>query len=122
MGSKSPTSRTIEVLKDQGMILGNVEKWNPHARIRQDLFGFIDLIACDPVNRVTYGLQVTSGSNTAARIKKICDDDSKAGVRRKANAIAWIKSGNRIQVWGWRKLKAGWEPKVEEITLADLES
>lgn len=68
--SVSPTQRSVKYLREQGWTVAVVEHWNPYARIRQDLFGFADLIA---VKRAMFPLlvQVTSGSNVAARITKI---------------------------------------------------
>ena len=45
MAGISPTSRTLKYLRTQGWEAGIVEKFNPYAHVRQDLFGFIDIIA-----------------------------------------------------------------------------
>jgi hypothetical protein len=41
----SPTQRSLRHMRDLGYLVAVVEHWNPHARIRQDLFGWIDLLA-----------------------------------------------------------------------------
>jgi hypothetical protein len=41
----TPTQRSMAYLKKEGYRVAVVERWNPHARIRQDLFGVIDLLA-----------------------------------------------------------------------------
>jgi hypothetical protein len=100
------------MLRDEGWSAEVVEKWNPHVRQRKDLFGFADVLAMKPDERPML-LQVTSGSNTAARIAKIKDEP--------LAAIA-LQSGFQIAVHGWRKLKLKrggkamrWSPKIENI-------
>lgn len=91
MAKQSPTSRSIEVLKEQGYTVAIVERWNPHARIRQDLFGFIDILA---IRRdETLAVQATA-SGVSDRIKKIMASELLPKVR---------EAGWKIQVWGWRK-------------------
>ena len=65
----TPTQRALAVCREQGWTAGIVEKWNPHARIRQDLFGCIDLIVADGHDGIL-GVQVTSGANVSARLAK----------------------------------------------------
>ncbi len=115
----SPTQRTIKALKAQGMQCGIVERFNPHVGphgIRQDLFGFVDMIAVSPEGII--GVQCCAGSGHAAHKQKIL-----------ANAVApeWIKAGGRIQIWSWskKKLKRGgkamrWQSRVEELTQLEL--
>jgi hypothetical protein len=73
------------------MMAGVTEKWIPQARQRQDLFGFVDLIAIDGEN--TIAIQATSGSNVSSRVNKITTEC-------KDNAKKWLSANNRIQVWG----------------------
>lgn len=109
----SPTQRSLKMLRDDGWTAEVVEKWNPHVRQRKDLFGFADVIAMKP-GEVPRLIQVTSGSNTAARIAKI---------REEPMAATALQSGFAIEVHGWRKLKVKrggkaerWTPKIEQIT------
>ena len=90
----SPTQLSLRKWRKAGYRVAVVEKWNQHARIRQDLFGIIDLIAICPGE--TVGIQCTSYSGVSARIKKIEDSE----------AIADIRDANwRVIVEGWRKPK-----------------
>ena len=73
-----------------------VERWNPYAKIRQDLYGFIDLLCVG--NGETVAVQTTSGSNVSARVKKIAEHENVSAVRN---------AGWRILVQGWRKNAAG---------------
>lgn len=82
-----------------------MEKWNPHARIRQDLFGLLDIVAIR--GNVTKGVQTTTLSNLGPRIAKFAASDM-TGLLRDA--------GWQLECWGWRKLKAGWEAKVVDVS------
>ena len=101
---KLPTQRSLELLRKQGYLVGVVERWNQHAGIRQDLFGFVDLVAVRERGE-TLAVQACSRSNVAARVHKIADHPNVAALR---------KAGWRIVVHGWAKLASGrWE--VREV-------
>jgi hypothetical protein len=101
----SPTQRSLKYLREAGHHAEVVEKWNPYARIRQDLFGFIDIVSMD--GEKIYGVQTTSYSNMGARVKKIVSSD--------LYHIA-IASGWNIHVHGWKKNKKNrWEVKITEL-------
>lgn len=118
----SPTQRTLRYLRQQGRICGIVEKFNPHVGphgIRQDLFGFIDIIALDP-ERGIIGIQ-SCGQDFAQHRRKITEE-------RTDIVAEWLKSGGKVELWGWRKLKLKrggkamrWQPRIEEIVLEDVE-
>lgn len=95
----SPTKLTLKHLRDEGWPLVEVvERWNPHAGIRQDLFGFIDVIA---VRRgETLAVQTTSVDNVPARVRKIADHPNVGAVR---------EAGWRIVVHGWVKKGGRWQ-------------
>jgi hypothetical protein len=124
-----PTERTIQRLSSEGIKAGIVERFNPHVGphgIRQDLFGFIDVIALDSTGKHTpdgspraIAIQVTSGSHAAEHVKKIRE----AAFER---ASFWIKCGGIIQVWAWSKklvptLKGGkkirYHLRIVDVTL-----
>lgn len=87
----SPTQRTRDWLKKRGTISAIVERWNAHARVRQDLFGFADIVAVE--SRII-AVQVTTGPNVAARLTKIFESE---------NARKWLAGGGLIEVHGWAK-------------------
>jgi hypothetical protein len=99
----SPTQRSLKHLRDQGLVVAVVEKWQPYARkpgdttgppgIRQDLYGWIDLLALNPDTGELTAVQTTSGSNVSARIEKI---------RQWPHLAAWLKR-HRAVVHGWAK-------------------
>jgi hypothetical protein len=92
----TPTQRSLAHLRQAGYLVAIVEKWNPHARIRQDLFGVLDLVAIK--DGQTLGVQTTSGSNVAARVTKIAEADATPALRR---------AGWSLVVHGWRKAANG---------------
>lgn len=113
----SPTSRTLaELRKNDWPFVQVVERWNPFAHIRQDLFGFIDLVAVRSNSPGVFGVQATSTGNVSARIKK----------SMAAPALrAWLAAGNRFAVCGWSKRGARgkrkkWECVWREIVLSQL--
>lgn len=114
----SPTQRTRAYLKEQGFFSTITEKWNPHARKRQDMFGFIDLVYLTDCQIVA--VQVTSGTNHASRKSKIIKECKK-------QASQWILCEGKIELWSWskRKVKRGgkamrWTPRIEEIVIEDF--
>ena len=106
----SPTKRTMDYARARGWHPGVVERWNAHARIRQDLYGFLDLVVMDDHGGLL-GIQATAGSCTGSRMEKI---------ENEPRAQEWLRRGLRIQVWGWRKLRGRWAPRrLEARLLAD---
>ena len=95
--SKSPTQLTLERLRADGYQAAVVEHWNPHARIRQDLFGFVDVLAVRGTE--TLAVQATSVDHVAHRVTKIGDSPLVAAVR---------DAGLSIHVWGWAKKSGRW--------------
>lgn len=101
----SPTQRTLALLRREGWRCAIVEKWNPHARIRQDLFGFIDILCIR--GEETLAVQACNYSDVSKRIKKIEDADALADVR----AAGW-----GIEVHGWHKVKNRYQCRRVDIS------
>jgi hypothetical protein len=100
--------RSLAWLRAQGMIAEVVEKKIPYKFITQDLFGFADILAIDtrgPVPGATF-VQVTSGSNAAARVAKLtrppAPESGEPDVSK--NVRACLEAGNRVVVHAWRKV------------------
>lgn len=89
----SPTQRALAYCKRLGWVAGVAERWNPHAKIRQDLLGFCDLVVLDG-QAGPLALQVTSGTNVAARLRKL---------EALPAVAAWLAAGARVEVWGFAK-------------------
>jgi hypothetical protein len=103
----------LKLLRREGYTVAVVERWNAFARRRQDLFGFIDLVAVHD-ERGIVGVQTTSAHNLRARIAKI---------QNEPQALAWLRAGGRIEVHGWRRSKPGsrrkeWVVERRTITLS----
>lgn len=97
MSRKTPTQLTLEKLRADGYTAAVVEHWNSHAGIRQDLFGFIDVIGLKGAE--TLAIQATSASNVSARVHKIAESPLVGAVR---------EAGWTIKVWGWAKKSNRW--------------
>lgn len=89
----SPTQRTLGRCRKNGWSCQVVERWNPYAKIRIDLFGCIDLVALDD-EPGALGIQATSTGNMSSRVAKALEIPH---LRR------WLASGCRYEVWGWAK-------------------
>lgn len=120
MAGLSPTQRTLKHYRDKGLTCAIVEKWNPHMRIRQDMFGIIDIVALHPTAGVV-GIQST-GSAFRSHYLKLTQE--KANICR-----TWLQTpGTTLILIGWRKVKKVrgqkimiWKPRIQEITLQDLD-
>lgn len=113
----SPTQRSLKELKKLGFTAGITEKWNPHAHIRQDLFGCLDLVAMRPGVGIV-GIQACAGASHAARRTKMLAEP---------RLRTWLESGGRAEVWSWAKQGARGKRKVwtlrrDEIRVDELTS
>ena len=110
----SPTQRSLKKLRSEGWTCEITEHWNPFARIRKDLFGFIDLLAMRGDELLA--VQTTSAANMSAREQKI---------RALQSHALWLASpSRRIIIHGWAKRgKRGqrktWQCVEREIKTAD---
>ena len=91
--STSPTQRTLTRLRELGFTAAVVERWNPYARIRQDLFGFVDLVAVHPDLGYTLYIQTCAGGSHAAREAKI----------RESEHFPAVAACGIVEVWSWAK-------------------
>ena len=137
----TPTQRTLAECKRRGWIAAVVEKWNPHARIRQDLFGCIDIVAIVPAlppkrctccaymagecmcgawdrdrDSTIIGIQACSGTDHARRRTKAL-----AEPRLKA----WLEAGARFEIWSFSKRGAQgkrklWQLRAEAVHASDF--
>ena len=107
MAKISPTQLSLAQLREDGWFCWITEHWNSYAKIRQDLWGFVDIIALKP-NQIL-GVQTTTASNMSARVKKIADHENVGKVR---------ESGVMLHVHGWHmdaKTKK-WHCKVKDVS------
>lgn len=94
------TKRAKADLTNRGYIVASVERWVPFACVRQDLFGFADLLAFSPSQPEILLVQTTTKGNMSARKRKI-----------EANEIAplWLNAGHKIEIQGWHKEGNRWK-------------
>ena len=106
MARVSPTQRSLQHLRDQGYLAAVTERWNPFAKVRQDLYGFVDVLALHYGK--TLAIQTTSASNFSARRKKIMEHE---------NLPMLIAAGWQVVIHGWRKDSKGkWVLKEETVS------
>jgi len=101
---KSPIQLSLKYLRRMGYECAVTEHWNPFAKVRQDLFGFSDILAFGHDEFLL--VQTTTRSNLSTRVKKI-----------KGSAIAdfWVRNGGKIEVHSWKKAGREWSVKVVKI-------
>jgi hypothetical protein len=104
----TPTARSLVYLRDRGFLVEPVERWLPGTRIRKDLFGVGDLLACHPRDGLILLVQVTTADHVAHRLAK---------ARARPELRAWIRAGGRFEVHGWSKGKDGrWRVRIVAVT------
>mgnify|MGYP001570703807 CR=1 FL=1 len=81
------------------------EHYNIFAKIRQDLFGFVDLVCLG--EREIVAIQTTSGSNFSARVNKVCAHP---------NTRRWLAAGGIILIHAWAKKGARGKVKHWALT------
>ena len=107
----SPTARTLDLLRREGFIAAVVEKWLPRVNLRQDVWGFGDVLAANPVNRVVLLIQATTADNVAHRLAK---------AKGKPELAAWLRSGGRFEVHGWALRGGRWHVRRVAVQAEDL--
>lgn len=125
----SPTQRTLALLRANGYKAAVVEHWNHYAKIRQDLFGCIDIVAVG--HGRTLGVQACASASISARTAKM----GKAialpelvgagwemlviGWRKPANARSWVSRTVRVYYLATADGNAGSVPG--SVAFADVE-
>lgn len=99
--------KTRKVYESNGFITARVEYYIAAMKHKNDLFGFIDVLAIHPKTKLTVGIQVTSVGNTHARIEKIAQIPY---------AYLLLEAGWDIQVVGWEKVNNRWRWDAYKIT------
>lgn len=107
----TPTQRTLAALRADGWTAGVTERWNQHARVRQDLFGFVDILAMKP-GMPFLGVQACAAASLSARQHKILAEP---------RALTWVQAGGRIEIWAWSKKgpkgkRKTWQPTIRVIS------
>lgn len=111
MSSISPTQRSLKLLRAEGYTAQVVEHWNSFAMRRIDLFGCIDIVAVRADLPGVLGVQCTSATNAAARLKKASECPA---------LKVWLLAGNRFEVHahgkrGPRGLRKVWTCNIRKL-------
>jgi hypothetical protein len=106
----SPTQRSLKLLRKEGYIADVVERWVPKAKVRKDLWGWVDIVGVSPAGNLVF-VQTTTSSNLAARMKKA----------KGLDAFHRLKRGlyHRIEFHGWKaptKTRKTWEVRREIVS------
>lgn len=106
-------------MREQGRLCGIVEKFQQYGGkfgVRQDLFGFIDIIAIDPEQGIV-AIQ-SCGQDYSGHVKKLQEERNEA-------VYEWLKHAP-CELWAWRKvkLKRGgkamrWMPRIADVLILD---
>jgi hypothetical protein len=94
-----------------GFLADVVERRLPGCFITRDLFGFADLLAAHPSERIIMLVQTTTQSNFAKRLRH---------VREQPALPLLLDAGMRIEVWGWRKCGGRWHVRREAVQPGSL--
>jgi hypothetical protein len=111
-GSATPTQHSLALLRRVGFVAAVVERRLPRCGVTVDAFGLFDLLAVRADCRGVVGVQATSGTNHASRVRK-----------RLGNAAlpTWLAAGNRAEVWSWTKRRGRWACRRQRLDAANLE-
>jgi len=105
----SPTQRTLKRMRESGDykegMIKVVERWNPFARIRQDLWNF-DIMGIS-ITGETHLIQVTTYGNMNARIDKITNADCTPHLRD-ADYVLLVE--------GWKKVNNRWKSFIADLS------
>lgn len=138
-----PGQRSMMFLRRQGApLVASVGKWNPHARFarkdgsiqegaRQDLWGFIDVIAVEKGLRGILGVQATTAAHVSDRLEKILYGRAKGlqkgksgGPRLVDRAFHFVMAGNRLEIHGWSRKRGNdghWRHTVKRVLVTPEE-
>jgi hypothetical protein len=86
----------MELYRQDGWTVQVVEKWNPFARVRQDLLGIIDIL-CVCKFRGILGLQVTTQGKAPEHLRKIQDEP---------RSQVWLQAGGKLHIVEWKTVQA----------------
>lgn len=108
----SPTQRALALYKKRGCKVFVAERWNGFAKIRQDAFGFGDLLVIDPVNQEIILVQVTSATNHSTRVNKVLSI---------SEAKDWLQAKGKIVVMSFKRKDNGrYDVREEFINMENI--
>lgn len=96
----TPTQLSLAHLRKQGYLCAIVERWNPHAKIRQDLYGFVDIEAVQPGKPTLY-VQTTVREKVEDRKRKILAHQNFEKVANAFDSPVLRSPYRRVVIHGW---------------------
>ena len=117
MARTTSVPRTLTLLREAGYCAAVAEKFNAFSGHREDLFGFLDIVALSP--GITLGVQVC-GTDFSSHVRKLTEE-------RGYFVKKWLENPDRkCLLIGWRKVlkKRGgkqkvYRPRMMEFCLGD---
>lgn len=109
MRPRNFTKQSIQVLESFGHLAQNVETFEAHSGRKHDLLGFADILSFDPLENVTYFIQITDHGNRNARFKKIINS-------AEACSLVWCNKYRKIWLMTWGNL----DYRIEDIIRASF--
>ena len=109
----SPTARSLALLRRRGFIACPVERWIARAGVRQDAFGFADVLAAHPRERAILLVQATTAAHVSHRLAK---------ARARPELAAWLRAGGRFSVWGWARRNCRWHVREVDVQGEELQA
>jgi len=106
----SPCQNSLKMLRKAGYICAITEHWNKFARIRQDAFGFIDIIGIKSGEPIL-AIQTTTRTNISARQNKICELEA---------AKVWSMAGGFIDIHAWSKKDGRYQCLIRHLEFDPL--
>jgi hypothetical protein len=115
----SPTARALAQLRKDGWLAEVVERFIPGARVRRDLFGFIDIVAMHHAHVGLLGIQVTTTGHMADRLAKMTAPPIRDRLQ------LWFTVVGPVHIWGYAKRgprgqRKTWQLTRRVVTLRDL--
>jgi hypothetical protein len=101
----------LALLRREGFIAAQVERWLPAVNRRADVWGFGDLLAANPSARVVLIVQATTADHVAARLAK---------ARARPELAAWLRAGGAFEVHGWCLRAGRWHVRRVTVQPEDL--
>lgn len=96
--------RSKRYLEEKGFHVWITEHWNQWSHVRQDLFGFADLVAVRHDSNGVWAVNAC-GEDVAKHIKKYINgwEHPKKGQQPpNPHLPVWLSAGNRFSIMGWR--------------------
>ncbi len=118
-----PLQRSKAWLEEKGWHVWIVEVWNSWAHIRQDLYGFGDLVAIRHDQKGVWAINATD-----ERVKEHIDKylngwehPTKGHQPPNSHLPVWLSGGNRFSIAGWGKRSSGGHGSRKVWTLRMVE-